>query len=140
MAASMTARIGQAAVWVALAGLLAVLVVGATVDTADAAQSSQNIFVGGCKSLGGTSKRIRAHVVRCTFPKKEDGSGGGVVTCDFNQRPFKCKYQLGPHAGATDVPFGEIDDMIGSVVEPESNPRGPAIPPVDDIATTKEAR
>ena len=132
------ARIGQAAVWVAVAGLLAVLVVGATVDTADAA-SSQQIFVTNCKKLGGTSKRIRAHVAQCTFPKNEDGSGGGSVTCDFNQKYYTCKYKLGPRAGGTDVPFGPIEDMI-SAGESASNPREPVVSPVDDLATAPESR
>ena len=132
------ARIGQAAVWVAVAALLAVLVVGATVDTADAA-SSQQIFVTNCKKLGGTSKRIEAHVVKCTFPKNEDGSGGGSVTCDFNQKYYTCKYKLGPRAGGTDVPLGTIEDMI-SAGEAASNPREPVVPPLDDIATTTESR
>jgi hypothetical protein len=132
------ARIGRAAVWVAVAGLLAVLVAGATVNTADAA-SSQQIFVTNCKKLGGTSKRVDAHVVRCTFPKNEDG-GGGSVTCDFNQQPYTCKYKLGPRAGGTDVPFGPIDDMISTAGESASNPREPVVSPVDDSATAQESR
>jgi hypothetical protein len=132
------ARIGQAAVWVAVAGLLAVLIAGATVNTADAA-SSQQIFVSNCKKLGGTSKRMEAHVVKCTFPTTEDGSGGGSVTCDFNQQPYTCKYKLGPRAGGTDVPFGPIDDMV-SAGEAASNPRDPVVVPVDDIATARESR
>jgi hypothetical protein len=136
------ARIGQAAVWVAVAGLLAVLVVGATVNTADAkgaSHSSQNGFVRSCKNLGGTPKRIESRVVECSFPKNEDGSGGGSVTCDFNQQYYTCKYKLGPRAGGTDVPFGPIEDMI-SAGEAASNPREPAVSPVDDIATAQESR
>jgi hypothetical protein len=115
-----------------------VLVAGATVNTADAA-SSQQIFVSNCKKLGGTSKRIEAHVVKCTFPKKEDGSGGGSMTCDFNQQPFTCKSKLGPRPGGTDVPFGPIEDMIAAAESP-SNPRNPAAAPAGDIATAQESR
>jgi hypothetical protein len=137
--AARVARIGQAAVWVAVAGLLAVLIAGATVNTADAA-SSQQIFVTNCKKLGGTSKRMEAHVVKCTFPKNEDGSGGGSMTCDFNQQPYTCKSKLGPRPGGTDVPFGPIEEMIGAAGEAPSNPRDPAVAPAGDIATVQESR
>jgi hypothetical protein len=142
-AAVRAARIGQAAVWVAVAGLLALLAFGAAVNAADAkgaSHSSQNGFVKSCKQLGGTPKRIESRVVECSFPKKDDGSGGGSVTCDFNQQYYTCKYKLGPHAGATDVPFGPIEDMINTVGEPEGYPSGPVVRPVDDIATTTESR
>jgi hypothetical protein len=137
--AARVARIGQAAVWVAVAGLLAVLIAGATVNTADAA-SSQQIFVSNCKKLGGTSKRMEAHVVKCTFPKNEDGSGGGSMTCDFNQQPYTCKSKLGPRPGGTDVPFGPIEDMLSAAAEAASNPRDPAVAPAGDIATVQESR
>ena len=142
-AAVREARIGQVIVSVAVAWLLAVLVVSAVVNGADAkgaSHASQNSFVKNCKQLGGTPKRIESRVVECSFPKKDDGSGGGSVTCDFNQEYYTCKYKLGPRAGATDVPFGTIEDMIGTVGEPEADPRGPAVAPVDDITTTMESR
>jgi hypothetical protein len=133
------ARIRQAAVSVALAGLLAMLVAGATMEAADAkgaSHSSQNSFVKNCKQLGGTPKRIESRVVECSFPKKDDGSGGGSVTCDFNQQYYTCKYKLGPGVGATDVPFDKIEDMIGIASEPASKPGRPAIRPTDNTATT----
>ena len=61
------------------------------------------------------------------------------MTCDFNQQPYTCKSKLGPRPGGTDVPFGPIDDLI-STGEDASNPRDPAVAPVDDIATAQESR
>jgi hypothetical protein len=137
------ARIGQAVVRVVVVWLLAVLVVGTAVDVADAkgaSHASQNSFVKNCKKLGGTPKRIESRVVECSFPKNEDGSGGGSMTCDFNQQYYTCTSKLGPHAGATDVPFGPIKDMLGTVAESEGDPREPAASPVDNTATTQESR
>jgi hypothetical protein len=80
-------RFGSGAARLAAAAALALLVLGATLGAADAQPAShadQNSFVDLCRAGGGTPKRVRTRVVRCT------NADGSTMTCDFNVDPPTC--------------------------------------------------
>jgi hypothetical protein len=75
-------RFGRGTLRIVAAGIVALLVLGATLHAASARtvsiSISQHEFVQSCKTGGGTSKSVGIRIVQCTLPS------GTVVTCDFN--------------------------------------------------------
>lgn len=124
-------RFGRVAVRLVGACIVAVLVLGMTLEAAGAQPSPpsyQNAFNQACRAHGGTTKRVRSRVVRCTLP---DGS---AVTCNFNYDPPVCAWALTASEG------GVFDPAGGLVLDPgEAAPSGPAAPVSNGVATTDGA-
>ena len=85
---------GRTLTRLAVAGLMAVLLLGLMSNIVDARAVTttlgQNDFVNACRNGGGTSKRVGSRVVQCTT------ADGTVVTCDFNTSPASCTIPFKP--------------------------------------------
>lgn len=130
----------QAGRRIVLGALLALLVLGGTLDRAEATKikftsnQTQNQWVDGCREAGGTTKRVSSRNVRCTY---KDGT---KETCNFNTTPAKCTIILRETPGQTG---GGIGGGLGD--NPVANPNpggntggdaggGDVVPPTDGIA------
>ena len=98
-AADRASRIGQLVMRVVSGGLVVLLVLAATLEGVGAKPSPgsyQNAFTAACRDHGGTPKRVRTRVVKCTL------TDGTVITCDFNVDPPSCTKAL------TQPPLGGV--------------------------------
>lgn len=91
---------------------------GTTLEETEAKKSPgsyQNAFTAACRNHGGTPKRVRSRVVKCTL------GDGTVIECDFNVNPPACTQTLQPadgghHAGG------------GAAVDPSDIAEHPLVP------------
>ncbi len=127
-------------VWLSRMLLAAVApVVGARLaDPVDAKKSPgsyQNAFTKACRERGGTPKRVRSRVVKCTF------ADGTVVECDFNHNPPSCTKALTnpptkpggggavpPSDGVNEDPTGTGGSPVGGGVDPSGGNEQPTDP------------
>ncbi len=118
-AAEGAARIWPMATPLVAACLVTLLVLGATIDVVSAEKSPgsyQNAFTRTCRERGGTPKRVRSRVVKCTL------TDGTVITCDFNFNPPSCTKELMPPSGAgANAGGGAAVDPSGPAEQPDSS-------------------
>ena len=89
--AGRASRIGRLATRLVTSWLAVLLVLSATLEVVAAEKSPgsyQNAFTAACRNHGGTPKRVRTRVVKCTL------TDGTVITCDFNFNPPECTKPL----------------------------------------------
>ncbi len=122
-------RFGRAAMRLAVAGLMAVLLLGLMATMAEARTVTttlgQNEFVNACRNGGGTSKRVGSRVVQCTT------ADGTVVTCDFNTSPASCTIPFTP--APQDPVFQPATGGVLDVYEPVDS--GPTVRDVGTVQT-----
>lgn len=72
----------------ALGGGIAAAALATVGARSAAARPAQNVFVDNCRETGGTSKRIRTKVVRCTY--NDSGGHGWYEQHNFLTHPPTC--------------------------------------------------
>ena len=127
LAAGQAARIGWGATRLVAAGLVVLLILGAMLEAAGAAPSPgsyQNAFTAACRNHGGTPKRVRTRVVKCTL------ADGTVIECDFNDNPPACTQKL------TGLPSSPVTDPFARPIDGNEQPltEVPSSPVTDPFA------
>jgi hypothetical protein len=103
-------RFGLVAARVIAAGLFSLLMLNlmaVAVRAEPSPGSYQNGFTNACRDHGGTPKRVRTRVVKCTL------TDGTTITCDFNVNPPSCTTT--PPA-RQDVDGGVVADLDDAVL------------------------
>jgi hypothetical protein len=102
-------RFGLVAARVIAAGLFSLLMLNlmaVAVRAEPSPGSYQNGFTDACRDHGGTPKRVRTRVVKCTL------SDGTTITCDFNVNPPDCKTKPATLQGAGGGAVADLDDAV----------------------------
>ena len=127
LAAGQAARIGWGATRLVAAGLVVLLILGAMLEAVGAERSPgsyQNAFTAACRDHGGTPKRVRTRVVKCTL------ADGTVIECDFNDNPPACTQKL------TELPSSPVTDPFARPTAGNEQPltEEPSSPVTDPFA------